>query len=264
MIIMKQTVKYILFGIVGVLLAACMIVAVCAGSRSRLGLRCEGLEIAVLDSMRNSFVSKADVKGYIDREYGKYVGMAVDSIDLTRIEDIVDGRSAVLKSQAYITRDGILHVDVTQRKPVVRFQKSTGGFYADAEGFIFPLQRNYASHVQIIDGNIPLAANSGYKGAIDNPKEKAWFESMMRVVNYIENSKVWKDKIVQISVNEKMDLILIPRDGKEQFHFGQPVDIAEKFSKMEKYYTHIIPAKGADHYKTVDLKYKGQIVCKEK
>lgn len=261
---MKQTVKYILIGIGGALLATCMIVAICAGSKSRHGLRCEGLEVAVVDSMRNSFVSKADVKGYIDREYGKYVGMAVDSIDLTRIEDIVDGRSAVLKSQAYITRDGILHVDVTQRKPVVRFQKSTGGFYADAEGFIFPLQRTYASHVQIIDGNIPLAANSGYKGAIDNPDEKAWFESMMRVVNYIEKSKVWKDKIVQISVNEKKDLILIPRDGKEQFHFGQPVDIAEKFSKMEKYYTHIIPAKGADHYKTVDLKFKGQIVCKQK
>ena len=261
---MKQTVRYILTGIGGTLLAACMIVAVCAGSRSRQSLRCTGLEIAVLDSMRNSFVSKADVKGYIDKEYGRYEGVAVDSINLTRIEDIVDGRSAVLKSQAYITRDGILHVTVTQRKPVVRFQKSTGGFYADAEGFIFPLQRTYASHVQIIDGNIPLAANSGYKGAIEDPKEKEWFESMMKVVNYIENSRLWRDKIVQISVNEKMDLILIPREGNEQFHFGQPIEIAEKFRKMEKYYTHITPVKGANHYKTVDLKYKGQIICRQK
>ena len=80
----------------------------------------------------------------------------------------------------------------------------------------------------------------------------------------MESSKVWKDKIVQISVNEKKDLILIPRDGNEHFHFGQPTDIADKFKKMEKYYTHIIPAKGSGHYKIVDLKYKGQIVCKEK
>lgn len=261
---MKQTVKYLLIGIGGALLAACMIVAVCAGSRLRNDLRCTGLEVSVLDSMSNSFVSKGDVRGYLDKEYGEYVGMAVDSIDLTKIENIVDGRSAVLKSQAYITRDGILHVEVTQRTPVVRFQKSNGGFYADAEGYIFPLQRTYASHVQIIDGYIPLAANSGYKGAIEDPKEKEWFESMMRVVNYMENSKVWKDKIVQISVNEKKDLILIPRDGNEQFHFGQPTDIADKFKKMEKYYTHIIPAKGSGHYKIVDLKYKGQIVCKEK
>ena len=217
-----------------------------------------------MDSMENSFVSKGDVKGYLDREYGKYVGEVIDSIDLTRIEDIIDGRSAVMKSQAYVTRDGKLHVDVSQRKPVVRFQKSDGGFYADAEGYIFPLQRSYASHVQIIDGNIPLAANSGYKGVIEDPKEKVWFENMMRVVNYIENSRTWKDKIVQISVDEGKDLILIPREGNERFLFGQPVDIEDKFRKMEKYYTHIIPAKGEGYYRTVDLKYRGQIVCKEK
>ena len=41
-------------------------------------------------------------------------------------------------------------------------------------------------------------------------------------------------------------------------------DQMEKFRKMEKYYTHIVPAKGEGHYKHVNLKFKGQIVCKEK
>ena len=155
-------------------------------------------------------------------------------------------------------------MEVTQRKPVVRFQKSGGGFYADAEGYIFPLQKTYASHVQVIDGNIPLAANSGYKGAIEDPKEMEWFERMMDIVNFIEKSRTWKDKIVQISVDANKNVILIPREGNERFIFGQPVEIEEKFRKMERYYTHIVPAKGSGHYKIVDLKYKGQIVCKEK
>lgn len=261
---MKRKIRHILTGFCGAALAACIIMAVTAGAKSRKGIRCEGLEVVILDSMQNGFVSKADIRGYLDREYGKYIGEAADSIDLVKIEDIVDGRSAVLKSQAYVTRDGILHVDVTQRKPVVRFQKSDGGFYADADGYIFPLQRAYASHVQIIDGNIPLAANSGYKGAIADPGEKAWFDSMMRVVNFIEKSRTWRDKIVQIHVDEKKDLVLVPREGDEKFLFGQPEDIEEKFRKMEKYYTHIIPAKGDGFYKTVDLKYRGQIVCREK
>jgi cell division protein FtsQ len=116
--------------------------------------------------------------------------------------------------------------------------------------------------VQIIDGNIPLAANSGYKGAIEDPKEKAWFESMMRVVNYIENSRTWKDKIVQISIDEGKDLILIPREGNERFLFGQPVDIEDKFGKMEKYYSAIAFRKGQEHYSEVNVEYKGQIVCR--
>ncbi len=261
---MKRVIKYILLAIAGLGLAACMVISFTAGADYRKSIRCTGLEVVILDSTRNSFVTKADVKGYIEKEYGKYLDVALDSIDLVGIEKIVDGRSAVRKSQAYVTKDGILHVDVTQRRPVVRFQKSGGGFYADEEGYIFPLQRTYASHVQVVDGNIPLAADSGYKGAITDPKEKAWFENMMNVIGYIEDSRVWKEKIVQIHVDEGRDLILIPREGNEHFLFGQPVGIEDKFRKMEKYYTHIIPAKGEGHYKIVDLKYKGQIVCKEK
>lgn len=254
--------RHILTSVAGVLLAACMILSVTAGADSRKSMTCKGVEIAILDSMQNSFVTKADVRSYIDREYGNYIGMTQDSIDLVRIEDIVDGRSAVKKSEAYFTKDGILHIEVTQRKPVVRFQKRDGGFYADSEGYIFPLQRNYASHVQVIDGEIPLAANSGYKGAIEDPKELEWFTRVMNVVNFIEKNKTWKDKIVQISVDKRGDLILIPRKGNERFMFGQPVDIAAKFDKMTKYYTHIIPAKGEGHYKTVDIRFDGQIVCR--
>ena len=261
---MKKILKYILIGICGAALASCIVIAFTAGASSRKSLKCIGLQVSILDSTKNNFVSGKDVKGYLDDEYGRYLGLVLDSIDLVKVENIVDGKSAVLKSEAYVTKDGILHVEVTQRKPVVRFQKNSGGFYADAEGYIFPLQRTYASHVQIIDGNIPLAADSGYKGAIEDPKEKAWFDSMMKVVNHIENSRTWKDKIVQISVDEGKDLILIPREGNERFLFGQPVDIEDKFLKMEKYYTHILPAKGAGYYAVVDLKYKGQIVCREK
>ena len=259
---MKRAIRHILIGCGGALLAAVMILACTAGAAARKSLTCERVEIAILDSMQNSFVTRADVKSYLDKEYGRYIGVSLDSLDLTRMEDIIDGRSAVQKSQAYVTKDGSLHIDVTQRKPIVRFQKKDGGFYADAEGYIFPLQRSYASHVQVIDGNVPLAANSGYKGVIEDPKEMKWFKDMMKVVNYMEGDKKWKDKIVQISIDAKGDLILIPREGNEQFHFGQPEEIAEKFGKMEKYYTHIIPAKGTGHYKIVDLKYRGQIVCR--
>lgn len=254
--------KYVLIGFCGALIAAVLTVSVLAGKDARKGLMCKGLEIVILDSLENSFVSKADVRKYIDREYGRYVGQALDSIDLVKIEKIIDGRSAVKKSQAFVTRDSLLRVEVTQRKPVVRFQKKDGGFYADAEGYIFPLQINYTSHVQIIDGDIPLAANSGYKGAIENPREREWFMDVMNVVNFIEGSKVWKDKIVQIHVEKDGELILVPRQGKEVFRFGQPKEIAEKFGKMEMYYSHIVPEKGADTYRSVDVRFSDQIVCR--
>ena len=260
---MKKTLRYILIGCCGALLAACMVLAYINGTESRKEILCKGIITSVIDSLENSFVTSSEVKKFIDKEYGQYLDLPIDSINLTRIERIIDGRSAVKKSQAYVTRDGMLHIDVTQRKPVVRFQKSDGGFYADAEGFIFPLQHTYASHVQVIDGNIPLAANSGYKGHINSKEELKWFKDMMKVVNFVETDKVWKDKIVQIHVNADHDLVIIPREGHEYFIFGQPDRIEDKFHKMGKYYTHIIPAKGEKHYREIDLRFKGQIVCRK-
>jgi len=259
---MNRTLKYILLCVCGAVLAICISSSVVAGRKMKHQFRCNGLKVVIADSLENSFITVDDVKTYIDREYGQYIGVGLDSIDLVKIEKIVDNRSAVLKSQAYMTKDGTLHIDVTQRRPVVRFQKKDGGFYADADGCIFPLQRTYASHVQVVDGNIPIAANSGYKGEIKSPEEREWFKKIMELVNYIERDRVWKNKIVQIHVSDNGDIILIPRYGKEQFIFGQPVDIDEKFRKMEKYYKNIIPEKGKDRYRKIDLKYNGQIVCR--
>ncbi len=237
-------------------------VAYFAGVSCRGPLKCTGLNVVIADSAMNRFVTKADIRKYLDKEYGTYMNECLDSIDLTRIEQIIDGRSAVHKSQAYTTRDGLLNVTVTQRTPVVRFQKEDGGFYSDAEGFLFPLQSSYSSRVQVVDGDIPLKANSGYKGEVTDEKEKKWLHEVLEVINYMETDKLWKDKIVQITVMDGGELTLVPREGRERFLFGQPVKIEEKFGKMAMYYSHILPEKGSDAYTTVSVEFDGQIVCK--
>ena len=259
---MSKTVRNIINISSGVLLIGCLTMAYVFGVSCRSPLECTGLNVVIADSTVNGFVSASDVEKYLNKEYGEYKGMPLDSIDLTKVERIIDGRSAVHKSQAFTTRDGKLNITVTQRTPVVRFQKSDVGFYADAEGFLFPLQNSYSSRVQVIDGEIPLKANSGYKGELSDAEEKEWLERVLNVVNYMENSKVWKNKIVQITVSDGGELTLVPRVGKEKFLFGQPDNIADKFSRMERYYTHILPEKGADRYTSVSVEYEGQIVCR--
>ncbi len=254
--------KYLVTAAFAAVLAGGLAAAYFAGVSGREPLTCKGLNVVIADSTENQFVSRADIKKYIDREYGQYIGQPLDSINLAKIEDIIDGRSAVNKSQAYTTRDGMLNVTITQRTPAVRFQRADGGFYADAEGFLFPLQSSYSSRVQVVDGDIPLKANSGYKGELEDEKEKQWLHDVLEVINYMETSKVWKDKIVQITVSDGGELTLVPRDGNERFLFGQPVMIEDKFEKMELYYSHILPEKGSEAYKTVSVKFDGQIVCR--
>jgi cell division protein FtsQ len=256
---LNRTVRYIITIVTVVLVFGTAAVAVIAGRNSRKPLICKSLDVVIVDSLENDFVNKADVKRFLDKEYGGYIGTVLDSIDLCRIETIIDGRSAVMKSQAFVTKDGTLHIKVTQRKPIVRFQKTDGGFYADAEGYVFPLQSSYASYVQIIDGDIPINMKSGHKGEIENPEEKIWFDKVMKLVNFIEGSP-WKERIVQIHVGNGGELTLIPREGEEKFIIGQPMNIEDKFARIEKYYTAIAPLER--NYKTINLIFDGQIVCR--
>ena len=86
---------------------------------------------------------------------------------------------------------------------------------------------------------------------------------MIALVDYMSSSGVWAENIVQITVQDNGDLVMVPRKGKEKFLFGKPDNIQDKFSRMEKYYTGIVPAKGEGFYSTVNVKYNGQIICRK-
>lgn len=247
---MPRIVRHIINISFAVLLTAALVASYMLGASHRKPITCKGLSICIPDSAANQFIRPDEVRKILDSEYSGYIGLPIDEIDLTKIESILDGKSAIYKSEAYATKDSMLNVTITQRKPIVRFQKGSKGFYADETGYLFPLQSTYASHVQIVDGAIPL-------------NNEEWLGRMIRLVRHINDSKVWKDKIVQITVEEDGNLTLVPRDGKEKFIFGHPTDIESKFKKMELYYKAIKPSKTDKDYRWVDIRFDGQIVCRE-
>lgn len=247
---MPRIVRHIINISFAVLLTAALVASYMLGASLRKPITCKGLSICIPDSAANQFIRPDEVRKILDSEYSGYIGLPIDEIDLTKIESILDGKSAIYKSEAYATKDSMLNVTITQRKPIVRFQKGSKGFYADETGYLFPLQSTYASHVQVVDGAIPL-------------NNEEWLERMIRLVRHIDDSKVWKDKIVQITVEEDGNLTLVPRDGKEKFIFGHPTDIESKFKKMELYYKAIKPSKTDKDYRWVDIRFDGQIVCRE-
>lgn len=228
----------------------------------RIGqLTCAGVKVEFTDDF--NFVTAKDVEGYLSKDYGAYIGQRLDSVDLAKVEAVLDGKSAILKAEAYTTPDGYLNVKIRQREPVVRFQKDNNGFYADEKGFLFPLQRNYTSMVPIIDGSVPLNVERGYKGEPKTKAEREWLAEVIALVNYMQGSGMWAENISQITVNGNGDLVMIPREGKERFIFGLPSDFERKFDLMGRYYTTILPEKGAGYYSTVNVKYNGQIVCRK-
>lgn len=239
-----RPVRIIGFAVLAALLF-CYAVIYRAAVQARHLRTCERLNVELADE--GKFLTEEDIKEYIIKYYGTYMGRRLDSLNLFRIEKALRTRHAVRECQAWLCDDGTLSVRIYQRRPVVRFQKGSNGFYADASGFLFPLQRRHTVNVPVIEGNIPL-------------EDKDWIRGALEMINYIEESRIWRGNIVQASVDRGGEICLVPREGPEKFLIGRPKGIKEKFARMEEYYRSVKPLD--KNYKIINVKYTDQIICK--
>lgn len=213
---------------------------------------CESLDVKV--GGKGEFVSEEDIKGLIDKRYGVYIGAPLDSIDLGRIERLVEEQKAVRKCEAWTTRNGILHVSIEQRVPALRFASGDRGFYVDREGVTIPLHPTYTAPVPVIEGTVP---------DMDDEGSAAWAAAVLEMTDYITSSKLWKDRVEKISVGKDSNLEIRLEGNKERFILGTPDGIRDKFDRISKYFAYIVPEKGEGYYKSVNLKYNHQIICRK-
>ncbi|NLZ20246.1 MAG: hypothetical protein GXY24_08335 [Bacteroidales bacterium] len=258
---MKKAVKYSLSGLIAV--------AFCVGvgflyrhvRQEQSKLICGRLEVSFSDSLR--FVSEQDIREYLDTRYGNFIGQRLDSVRLDWIENLLESRSAVMRCEAWTTDDGVLHVDIAQRAPVLRFQDGDRGFYVDAGGYIFPLHKTYTAPVPVIEGAIPVDVSADYKGEAPGERERAWISGVLEVDRYLAASRVWRGRVSEFRVRPGGELVLRLDGRDEQFLFGLPEDVPDKFTRIERYLGVIAPSLGEGHYHSVNVKYNQQIICRQ-
>ena len=170
----------------------------------------------------------------------------------------------MLESQAWTTEDGILHVRITQRAPEIRFDNGSEGYYIADDGYVFPLHKSYTADVLSVHGNVPSMPTSSYKGLAPTSEERDWFSQMLEFKRVAYSKKGPAKKIDSLWVDNSGDLRLRVANEEEIFVFGAPEQLEDKFAKIDKYFAYIKPLKEDGHYKIVNLKYKKQIICRQK
>ena len=241
---MRNWVRYCLAGCVVVIAALLLILVIGAQRRAHAQVSCERIEVRFEDEHR--FFSDEDIRSFLDKRYGVYTGQPLDSVDLGRIEALLEGQSAIRRCEAWTTDDGVLHLSILQRNPVVRFVDGENGFYADAEGFVFPLFPSYTAPVRVVEGR----ADS----------DPAWITSVVAMVRYLDTHPAVGERIARITTRGG-ELTFYPAEGQECFLIGRPEEFRSKLAKIQKYYDYIQPLDR--QYKTINLKYNGQIICRK-
>jgi cell division protein FtsQ len=226
---------------------------------------CTSVKVKIADSLDRRFVSGTDILKTLEKNRIKYIGVRLNKINLAGIEDIVRANQIVKECKAYTGINGSLHIEITQRNPIVRIIDKQGqGYYIDEEGNILNLSRRYAPRVLVVNGNIRTPFTVGRPANINTLRDSLAakrLKDICTLANFISDEDFWNAQIVQIYVNHDGEFELIPSVGPHIIILGDIEDYQEKFKKLEIFYKEGLNNVGWNHYLTINLKYKDQVVC---
>ena len=225
---------------------------------------CTALKISVMDSVRSRFITKNDILKMVENRNQKIVGVLFDSIDIPKIERLLCEQAPIQRAIIYKTIDGALHINVTQRTPVVRVINRYGeSFYLDEQGGLLKHSSRYCTRVLVANGYINLRPDQKNYNVFTSevaPEKRNIMRELFELADYINSDKFWNAQIQQIYVNEDGDFELIPLVGSHVIVFGAFDKPEAKFSKLASFYRNGLNVKGWNTYNVINLKYEGQIV----
>jgi cell division protein FtsQ len=228
-------------------------------------LLCENIKIKIADGKDRSFIAAPDILKMLEKNKIKYIGVKLNVINLNKIEQIVKSNQIIEECRAYTGINRTLHIEITQRDPLVRIIDKQGqGYYIDKEGNILNLSRRYAPRVLVVNGNIRTPFRVGKPAninALHDSIAAKKLQDICTLVNFINNEDFWNAQIVQVYVNHDGEFELIPRVGPHIILLGDIEDYEEKFKKLEIFYKEGLNNIGWNQYLTINLKYKDQVVC---
>lgn len=257
--IRKRAIKRMLLTLMWVSVGAGMFVIIAAAMRVQEETVCAGYNINIHGAQEGVlFTSKEQVVKLLKEATGREVkGMKKSSFNLPRIEDLLEQSSWVYNAELYFDNKDILHVTVTERKPLARVFASNGSsFYIDEAGKHIPLSDKISLDVPVF---------TGYPDKkIMNAVDSSLLENMIAAASFINSDSFWVSQVSQIDIlpcgKDCWNMEMVPVVGNHRVALGDGSDVASKFHRLYLFYDQVLKRTGFDKYKRLDVQYNGQVV----
>jgi cell division protein FtsQ len=233
-------------------------------------LPCRYVKVQILDSLQNGFITKSDVMALVHKHYEQLLGLPIHTINTEKLENILLNNRAISTCDIYITQDGTLHIEIMQRQPVLRIINQRGqSYYISHDGYLIPFSRVHSPNVLVANGHIrenyePDLQKYGHVDQFENMEKENILADLHDFAAYIYEDEFWKSQIVQIYVDKKGEIELIPRVGAHIIMLGKTTGYETKLLKLKALYLKGLNNIGWNQYETINLKYKNQVICSKR
>lgn len=215
--------------------------------------------IKILIPGADNFIEREEIDAILKQSEGQLIGRKLEDINLHAIEDRIKANPYIALSTVYADMDGVIHIEISQRQPILRIINSGGqDYYIDRVGLKMPVSPNFTANVLVANGHIL----EHFGGRVDTLITKM-ASDLYKTAGYLKKDSLWDAQIEQIFVSDNDDIILIPRVGNQRIILGNADSLDVKMNNLLTFYKKAMPQVGWDTYKTINIKYTNQIVCEK-
>ncbi|MDP1725645.1 MAG: hypothetical protein Q8M15_02595 [Bacteroidota bacterium] len=188
----------------------------------------------------------------------KLLGMPLSEINISKLEKSLLKESLIEDAEVYSDLNGVLNIQVDQRKPLLRVVKYDGTqFYIDQHGIKMSLSEHFTARVPIANGNIFERFEKG-----DSVYSFVGIQ-LFKIASYVDKDAFLKALIEQIFVRADNEFVIIPKIGNHIIIFGSADNLEKKFRKLLVFYREGLNRTGWKKYSSIDLRFEGQVICKK-
>lgn len=217
-------------------------------------------DVKILIPGADNFIEREEIDQILREDQGVLLGRNIENINIHKIEKKLQSNPYIAFAKVYVEMDGVLHIEVKQRQPVVRILNSSGqDFYIDNDGLKMPISSNFTANVLVATGNITEVFGS----RVDTLHTKLAHD-IYKTALFIKRDTLWDSQIEQLVVDQKNDIELIPRVGDQRIILGNADSLEKKMTNLLLFYKKAMPQVGWDAYRTINIKYTNQIVCEKR
>ena len=207
---------------------------------------CEGVNVEILDSIADGFITESYIRSLLTRNNISPEGMRISEINLEQIEELMLGESHIESANCFYNAAGVLCIKVVPQRPVLHVISQNGDdYYLSSTGLTMPTA-SFNVNLCVATGRISKQFAS---------------ERLLEMALFIHDNLFWREQIEQIHVLSPERIELYPRVGQHVIELGSIDGFQEKLDRLRIFYRKGLERVGWNKYSTISLAYDGQIVC---
>lgn len=232
--------------------------------------RITSVSIQIDNSEEVRFLNETEVNTLLAERNLKTIGASNNQLEPSRMEQAIRAHPAVKTANVYAGFDGVLHIEIEQRKPIVRvLDLFNNSYYIDEEGNYFPTIDRFTCRVPVATGFITDRFHTRNMKisevmANDSLADLGVTDDIYTYMALIHRDDFLLALTEQLYVNFDGEIELIPKAGPTSVLLGNAHMAENKLSRLKVFYRKGLPLVGWDTYSALNLKYKEQIICTKK